>query len=88
MKNPIHFIIILLCTAGLLCLMLSPRPAYAQADSHLIPIIGLDVGWEDMLIGGHDYKTNNHGLMFTLALGLDGNGGSPLFGMDMAGFQI
>ena len=68
--------------------MLSPRPAYAQADSHLIPIIGLDVGWEDMLIGGHDYKTNNHGLMFTLALGLDGNGGSPLFGMDMAGFQI
>ena len=88
MKNPICFIKLLLCTAGLLCLLLSSRAAYAQANSHLIPIIGLDVGWEDMLAGGHDYKTNNHGLMFTLELGLDSTGGSSLFGMDTAGFQI
>lgn len=66
-----------------LLMALCPRPAHAKIG--FLPIIGLDVGWEDMLIGGHDYKKNNHGLMFTLAVGAaDG----PHGGNFMLGFQL
>ena len=50
------------------CLSLCPRPAQAKMNMGW-PVLGLDIGWEDMLLKGNDYKTNNHGLMFTRSLG-------------------
>jgi hypothetical protein len=76
--------VLLFASCLFFCLSLSPRPAHANG----IPIIGLDVGWEDMLIGGHDYKTNNHGIMFTLAVGGDAEGGSDFPVSYIWGFQL
>ena len=83
MKFPAHFTSLLSLLSSLLssslllltlCILfpaLWPRPAHANPPTDYFPILGLDVGWEDMLIDGARYEQNNSGLMFTLALGLN-----------------
>lgn len=83
MKFPAHFTslsslssllsssLLLLLTLCILFPALWPRPAHANPPTDYFPILGLDVGWEDMLTDGARYEQNNSGLMFTLALGLN-----------------
>lgn len=59
---------------SLMFLLLSfcPRSAHAHAD--IYPLIGLGVGWENMILKSDDYQNNNSGLMFTLTLGAGAGG--------------
>ena len=100
MKFPAHFTSLLSLSSSLsslisssllllltLCILfpaLWPRPAHANPPTDYFPILGLDVGWEDMLTDGAHYEQNNSGLMFTLALGLN----LTKIGDMYSGFQI
>lgn len=68
---------------------LFPREAHAHSGS-IHTVLGVDIGWEDMLLGSRAYSVSNHGFMLTLALGLEGVGvpGLPSVGMDWTGIQL
>lgn len=91
MKTPIQTVWLFILM--LFCLTFCHHSAYADAaypGERFRPTIGLNTGWENMLLNGddadNDYKTNNHGLMFTLTLGVDGVGGKSED--PMMGFQL
>ena len=76
---------VLFLTLSLLLIPLCPRPADAHALTiEWLPLLGLNVGWEDMLLKSDEYKTNNHGLMFTLSGGL----ALTKIGKMLAGFHL
>ncbi len=72
MKSPISLPKFLALSLMFLLLSLCPRSAQAHAD--IYPLIGLGVGWENMILKSDDYKNNNSGLMFTLTLGAGAGG--------------
>lgn len=76
--RPRPVFVLLFASCLFCCLSLCPRPAHAEMKDRTglmlaavigIPILGLDIGWEDMMLKGNDYQKNNHGLVFTLSAG-------------------
>ena len=81
MKSPIHLPKFLEISLMFLSLSLCPRSA--QAHANIYPLIGLGVGWEDMILKGDEYQNNNPGLMFTLTLGAGAGGMGQKLGFQL-----